>query len=186
MTTRRDFIAVAALAWSRAAEAAFAPAHAHTRASLLAAGVPGAHFLSDDERATLRSLASVLIPADERSGGAAAARVDEYIDLVLGHAEPSLRARWRAGLARHAGLGGAEAEALLREAARAEFDPKTDDEEFFVLLKNAVVEGFDTSEEGIEKELGYQGMSFALEFPGCQHESHPRPADFQPALRQRK
>ena len=83
-------------------------------------------------------------------------------------------------------LSALEAEALLREAARAEFDPVTDDQEFFVLLKSAVVEGFYTSEEGIEKELGYQGMTFALEFPGCLHDNHPRPVDFQPALRQRK
>jgi hypothetical protein len=186
MTTRRDFLAVAALAWSRAKGAALAPAHAHAHASLFLAAAPGARFLSDDERATLRLLADVLIPADERSGGAGAARIDEYIDLVLGHAEPSLQRRWRAGLARHAGMSGAEAEALLREAARAEFDPVTDDQEFFVLLKSAVVEGFYTSEEGIEKELGYQGMSFVLDFPGCRHESHPRPVDFQAALRQRK
>jgi hypothetical protein len=188
MTTRRDFLAVAAVAWSRAAEAALAPAHARAQATapVVSAAAPGARFLTEEERATLRLLAGVLIPPDERSGGAPAARVDEYIDLVLGHAESSLQGRWRTGLAHYAGRSAREAETLLREAGQAEFNPVTDEQEFFVLLKGAVVEGFYTSEEGIEKELGYQGMSFVLEFPGCQHDNHPRPVDFQPALRERK
>ena len=156
-------------------------ARARTRAcpaSLLPAAAPGARFLSDDERATLRLLASVLIPADERSGGAAAARVDEYIDLVLGHAEPSLQGRWRVGLARHAGMSGAEAEALLREAARAEFDPVTDDQEFFVLLKSAVVEGFYTSAEGIAKGAGLPGDVLRARFPRVPAREPPAPGRF--------
>ena len=50
------------------------------------------------------------------------------------------------------------------------------------MVKGAVVESFYTSEEGINKELGYQGMAFLVNFDGCTHASHATPADYQPLI----
>ena len=183
MPTRREFLAMAALAWSRAREAAERHAHVLPRAP-----EPGAYafrFLEPAERDTLQRLAAILVPADDRSGGARAARVDEYVDLVLAHAESDLQKRWRRGLIRYLTAPAETTEALLREAAAGEDAPGTDDEEFFVLLKDAVVEGFYTSEEGITKELGYQGLTFLAGFPGCTHAAHELPPGFRPRLRPR-
>jgi hypothetical protein len=183
MPTRREFLALAALAWSRALEAA--QPHVHVLASAPESGAYAFRFLEPAERDTLQRLAVILVPADNRSGGARTARVEEYVDLVLAHAEPALQERWRLGLARYLTAPPETTEARLREAAAGEDAPNTDDEEFFVLLKDAVVEGFYTSEEGITKELGYQGLTFLAEFPGCTHAAHELPAGFRPRLRPR-
>ena len=50
------------------------------------------------------------------------------------------------------------------------------------MLKGAVAEGFYTSREGIQRELGYQGLGFLREFPGCAHDTHEAPADYKPRL----
>jgi hypothetical protein len=127
------------------------------------------------------------VPADERSSGAIGAKVDEYIDFVLQHADATFQTAWREGLDRFGEAIGSKAapaiDAFLAEQARGEFSPRTDDERFFVYLKTAVAEGFYTSQEGIVKELGYKGMSFEMDFPGCTHAEHEAPADYRPLLR---
>jgi len=133
---------------------------------------------------------SRIIPADDRSAGAVGAKVDEYIDFILSHADPALQETWRGGLDRYgratAGLNAEEIDAFLAKHARHEFAPVDEDEQFFVLLKAAVTQGFYTSQEGIENELGYKGMSFLLDFPGCTHTAHEVPPAYKPALRQRE
>ena len=53
---------------------------------------------------------------------------------------------------------------------------------FFVLVKSAVVDAFYTSEEGINKELSYQGMKFLMNFEGCTHASHSVPESYRPLV----
>lgn len=179
-TSRRELLALAAL-W---AEAVAAAQHQHAAPSNTQASY--AHrFLTRSERETLVSVGSILIPADERSGGAAAARIDEYIDFVVSHGSADLQKRWREGLAMLGKIPSQSREGKLRELAVNEFSPKTRGEEFFVLLKGGVIEAFYTSEEGIKKELGYQGLGFVREFPGCTHGKHSVPEDYKPLLRTR-
>jgi hypothetical protein len=180
--SRREFLAVAAL-WSQAVAAA---QHNHQAAQAASTNVTYRFaFFQPDERQTLNRLAAILIPADERSGGATAAHVDEYIDFVVSHGNADLKKRWRDGLAPFAKLDAAASEQRLRELAANEFAPKSAGDQFFILLKGAVAEGFYTSEEGIRKELAYQGLGFLREFPGCTHESHAIPEGYQPRLKMR-
>jgi hypothetical protein len=138
-------------------------------------------FLNPQQHEVLLRLMDKLIPADERSGGAVGAKVDEYIDFVLLHADPPLQAAWRNGLDSYGRA--TDLDTFLNKQARAEFSPATEDERFFVLLKAAVTEGFYTSEEGISKELGYQGMTFDMDPSGCTHADHKAPAGYKPLLR---
>ena len=122
MATRRTFLQLATAWWSAAA---------------LQAQQQPATFLNPTELATLRRLTNILIPADERSGGANAAKVELYIDGVLAHANPALQKTWRAGIKRFEKAD----EPKLQKIAANELTPRTQDERFFVLLKDATVEG---------------------------------------------
>lgn len=173
MPTRRETLAVL---WA----AAVARAHEHAAAPQSTAPYKF-QALRPKEVEIAKRLTAILMPADERSGGAAAARVEEYIDHVLRHASAPLQQAWRAGLKRFAKFD----EAALRRVAANEFQARTPDERFFVLLKDATVEGFYTSREGIEKELGYRGYTFLREFPAADMTQVRRDPAYQPALRQR-
>src|SRR5438552_4911275 len=75
------------------------------------AAPPRLKALSSAQYATVEALAEAIIPADERSPGAKAARVADYVDLVLSEAEEAVRAQWIGG------LSVLDAEAALRYAA---------------------------------------------------------------------
>jgi hypothetical protein len=182
--SRREFLIAGIALWRAASlraqqERKVQPKNSHEAGGLV--------FLDARQRDILRRLMDRIVPADERSSGAIGAKVDEYIDFVLQHADTTFQNAWREGLDRYgAAIGAKEGppiDAFLTEQARGEFSPRTDDERFFVYLKTAVAEGFYTSQEGISKELGYKGMSFEMDFPGCTHAKHEAPADYQPLLR---
>jgi gluconate 2-dehydrogenase gamma chain len=182
--SRREFLISGIALWQAASLRArqtrqIPPKHFHQEGGLV--------FLDARRREILRPLMDRIVPADERSGGAVGAGVDEYIDFVLQHADAKFQATWREGLDRFGEAIGSERgsaiDSFLSEQARGEFSPGTDDERFFVYLKTAVAEGFYTSQEGIEKELRYKGMSFEMDFPGCTHAEHRTPADYKPLLR---
>ncbi len=179
MLSRRDFATVAAALWAEAL--ASAEQHHHGLAPHVAAATPA--FFSAKERAALNQLTALILPADERSGGAAAANVSQYIETVVFHAQKPLQTAWRTGLRPY--LGATEPLALLTAASMNEFRPRTPAERFFVLLKDACVDGFYTSREGIVKELGYKGYTFLREFPGAEPADLQAPAGYQPLLRQR-
>jgi hypothetical protein len=160
-------------------QAASARAQVHNKTN-------GRVFLNPDQHAVLLRLMDRFVPADESSAGAAGAGVDEYIDFVLLHADPTLQSAWRNGLDRYGASlhskTGYGIDAFLAQQARGEFSPATDDERFFVLLKVAVTEGFYTSREGILKELGYLGMTYDMDTSGCTHAEHKVPAGYKPLL----
>jgi hypothetical protein len=166
MATRRTFLQLATAWWSAAA---------------LQAQQQPATFLNPTELETLRRLTNILIPADERSGGANAAKVELYIDGVLAHANPALQKTWRAGIKRFEKAD----EPKLQKIAANELTPRTQDERFFVLLKDATVEGFYTSQEGILKELGYRGYSHLREFPAADMSLVKVPPGYHARLRER-
>lgn len=176
--SRRSALQLALAAWARAED----QAHQHTPPPSAAAAYQF-RFLTPAEVFNLQRYAAVLIPASPRSGGAAAAKVEQYIDFVLSSAAPSLQRSWRAGLASFARMKNADA--FLSHLAPNEFSPRSRDEQFFVLFKSAVTTAFYTSEEGILKELGYQGMGFLREFPGYQGEAFTVPPGYKPLLRSR-
>jgi hypothetical protein len=140
---------------------------------------PAPKLLSAAQYAAMEALAEAIIPTDERSPGAKAARVADYIDLLLSEAEDEPKAAFLSGLAavdREAStrfgapvarLSPARLEALLTGISRNEANPQTELERFFTLAKQATIRGYYTSEIGIHKDLRYKGNQFVPEFVGC-------------------
>lgn len=69
---------------------------------------PRLKVLTPAQYQAVDALVEAILPADERSPGARAARVADYIDLLLGETEEPMRTRWLAG------LGALDAEAMKR------------------------------------------------------------------------
>ena len=166
-----------------------AQAHVHESAEKAAAASDKPYaprFFNPHEWATVRALADVVIPADERSGAATDARVPEFIDFILHDplAEPrereALQTQVRGGLA------------WLDRECRGRFskpfvdcaaDERTavgDDiawpekvrpdrvagASFFILFRDLVASGFWSSRMGVE-DLKYTGNTFVAEWTGC-------------------
>jgi hypothetical protein len=161
------------------AEAAEAFAQAQKRQA-----APKLVFLSADQYATVDALAEAIIPADEHSPGARAARVADYMDLLLKEATSETQKNWTEGLAEvdrvsterykapFAKLTAAQQNELLTEISQNEQNPQTTLERFFTATKDATIRGYYTSEIGIQQELEYKGNVFLTEFVGCTHPEH--------------
>lgn len=145
-------------------------------------------FFKPDEYRTVEALTEIIIPTDEKPG-AREAQAARFIDfLVFSAAEfwPAMQKEWTDGLAtldslcrkqfsrRLLELSGAERVALLTEMSLPEQDPKARHEgyDFYRLVKGATVEAFYSSRAGLIDDLGYQGLTFLAEFPGCTHPEH--------------
>jgi len=134
----------------------------------------GAHkFLTDAEYALVDELTELIIPADEKSGGARAARVAEFIDATLAEAfEQTERDTWRNGLARVNAVAqemhgseflkcsSAGRIAVLTRMAANETKPGKPEELFFRDLKAMTIRGYYTSRIGIRDDLGYLGNTY--------------------------
>lgn len=141
-------------------------------------------FLSTPQFAAVDAITDAIIPTDAHSPGASAARVADYVDLLLSESEPDIQQAWITGLAAleteaQSRFGAAVAEvpaaqltALLTELARNEPAPMTVLEQFFKDTKDATIRGYYTSEIGIHQDLNYQGNRFLAEFTGCTHPEH--------------
>jgi hypothetical protein len=136
-----------------------------------AAGEP--KFFTPGEYALADELTELIIPADEKSGGARAAKVAEYIDASLAEAfDGSERDTWRTGLARVNAISSemhgapflectaAQRIAVLTRMAANEAGPKAPEELFFRELKTRTVHGYYTSKIGIHDDIGYLGNTY--------------------------
>ena len=161
--------------------------HAQKQAARAAAGKPYApKFFTPGEWATVRVLADIVIPADERSGSASDAHAPEFIDFILGDPlaeerdKERLQTRVRGGLAwlerdsvRRSGKGFVESSADERKAllddiawpekARPEMEAGA---AFFTLFRDLVASGFWSSKIGVE-DLRFMGNTFVAEWNGC-------------------
>jgi hypothetical protein len=138
--------------------------------------------LSASQFATLETLVEAIIPTDDRSPGAKQARVADYIDLLLSELDHEHVLQWFGGLAAldaeatrrfnapFSRLNDRQIDAIMQDISRNERAPQTPLEEFFVISKQATVNGYYTSEIGIHQELRYQGNKFLKEFVGCETE----------------
>ena len=136
-------------------------------------------FFRPEQMETLEALTETIIPADDHSPGAKAARVAEYIDVIVADASPSTQAVWNAGLKSvddaaqgqfATSFGRCTSEqriALLSKWAINEGRPVTADEKFFAVVKRATIDGYYTSRIGIHDELEYQGNTALGSYPGC-------------------
>ncbi len=127
-------------------------------------------FLTPAEFAMTEELTEILIPADESSPGARAAKVTEYLDGSLAEAfDDEERQQWRQGLAAVDALSQRinhvpflkgtlpQRQDVMLEMARNEKDPKAPEELFFRTLKGATVRAYYTSKIGIHNDLDYKG-----------------------------
>ncbi len=136
-------------------------------------------FLTREEFALLDELSEIIIPADEHSPGARAAKVAGYIDFTLAESftdEP--RKVWRDGLklvdALSREMNGKifmqaspdERVAVVTRMAKGEANPQQPEEKFFAELKGRTTYAYYTSEIGIQTELEYKGNTYLKEFAG--------------------
>jgi gluconate 2-dehydrogenase gamma chain len=138
-------------------------------------------FFSPHLYKTLQSLCATIIPSDQDSKGALEAGAPEFIDLITSENvdyQVSLGGglMWldNTCLDRYSKLyldcGADQQKEILDQIAyskNAKRDPSLGQGiEFFAFLRKLTVDGFVTSEIGIEY-LGYIGNTFVKEFPGC-------------------
>ncbi len=127
-------------------------------AALVAKAASPHRFFTEAEYEVVDQLTEMIIPADEKSGGAKAARVANYIDARLAEAFlPEDREQWRAGLKPFVDAAADQRSALLVRIAANEKNPKTQEEHFFGVLKDATIHGYYTSKIGIHDDLDYKG-----------------------------
>jgi gluconate 2-dehydrogenase gamma chain len=124
--------------------------------------VEAASFFTPEELALLEGLMELIIPADDHSPGAKAARVPAFADLMISTSSEQTKAFWRSGLAAFAGQ---PLEAALARAAKEE-------SRFFIELKRMTVDGYYTSTIGIHQEMGYIGNEHRTSAPSCDHAEH--------------
>jgi gluconate 2-dehydrogenase gamma chain len=141
-------------------------------------------FFNKNQFATITELASLIIPTDE-TPGAREAKVNEYIDLIVGESAFDVQKIFLDGLAwldkaskdRHkknfVGLSNAQQVGLLTEISKIKNPAphEATQAKFFKAIKDMTIDGFYTSKIGIE-ELGYVGNTVLDEFPGCTHPEH--------------
>ena len=148
-----------------------------------AAGAP-LKFFTPAQHHTVDVLAELIIPADDRSPGAKAAKVADYIDFALSESVNDAKKAWTDGLAALDAASAAqfgkpfasatadEQTALLTEASKNEFSPSTPLEKFFREAKTRTIFAYYTTDIGIHQELKYKGNQFLQEFVGCDHPEH--------------
>jgi hypothetical protein len=141
-------------------------------------------FFSPDEYESIDILSAAILPSDG-TPGAREAGVSEFIDFLVSSA-PDVQYRFRYGLswldarARASGardfraLSEDERTALLRPLAETTPEDASLDEgrQFFGLVREYTLMGFYTSRIGLE-HLGYPGLQFYTESPGCPHPDDP-------------
>jgi len=141
-------------------------------------------FFNKQQYATVTELASLIIPTDE-TPGAREAKVNEYIDLIVGESPFEVQKIFLDGLAwldktskeRHkknfVDLSNAKQVDLLTEISKIKnpAPQEATQAKFFSAIKDMTIDGFYTSKIGIE-ELGYVGNTVLDEFPGCTHPEH--------------
>jgi len=136
-------------------------------------------FFTAHEYATVRKLADMILPADDRSGSASEAGVPEFIDFMMID-RPDGQLPMRGGLAwmdleaterfgeRLIHCTEAECEELLDDLAWPERAPEalSHGVAFFSAFRDLTATGFWTSKMGIE-DLEYMGNRYRNSWNGC-------------------
>ena len=173
MKTRRQAIQTALAA---AVPLAVAQEHQHESTLVqLPATKKVAKFFSADELKTLARLVDHIIPRTE-TPGAADANVHFIID-----GNTRIRAEFRRGIASLNGEARKKEGKAFVELTQPEQvailtafsnEHGTSRASFFKLLKNSTIDGYYSTKEGLQQELGWNANTFLKEFPGCTHPEH--------------
>jgi hypothetical protein len=140
----------------------------------------GARFFTPAQHTLIEELSETIIPADNHSGGAKAAKVADFIEQsVRESTDDQQKALWREGLRlmesmsqHYNGKSFMEASteekiAVLKVLSDNEQLSELPEVQFFRALKRLTVRGYYTSKIGIHDELEYQGNRVLMEFVGC-------------------
>jgi hypothetical protein len=141
---------------------------------------PAARFFTPAQHALVDELSETIIPADDHSGGAKAAKVADYIDQALGESFDDVdKTLWREGLrlvdimSQHYNgksfVNSSPEGRIAVVKVLSDNDHMTDLPEvrFFIELKRLTVRGYYTSKIGIHDELEYKGNRILQEYVGC-------------------
>jgi hypothetical protein len=165
-----------------------ADGHTHAAQAAAAGAQPWKPlFLNAHQNETVVVLTELIIPATD-TPGAKAAKVNEFIDLMLSEEDIAVRQGFTNGLTwldrRSNQLYGAsfkdakpDQQNALVTAMAAGKGGSPDDQlgaQFFTTLKTYTINGYYTSEIGLIKELGYKGNTYLDDFPGCTHPEHQK------------
>jgi hypothetical protein len=125
-------------------------------------------FFDQKENELVDELMEMIIPADDHSPGARAAKVSLFADWMIGTGDDATKVTWRDGLrAMQAEIAHSSPSVALAKAAANEDHPSTALERFFTELKRMTVNGYYTSKIGIHQDLQYVGNTYLAAFPGC-------------------
>jgi gluconate 2-dehydrogenase gamma chain len=125
-------------------------------------------FFTAAENELLGTIAGMIIPADDHSGGARAANVSLYIDLIAANSGIEAQNRWRGGLRAATASGFASMAEAERGRLLDRWATQDDDAgRFFKDVRQATVFAYYSSRIGLIDELGYQGNQAMGKFPGC-------------------
>lgn len=139
-----------------------------------------AHFFTPAQHRLVDELTETIIPADDHSGGAKAAKVADYIDAFLARGtDDTQKNTWREGLrlieimAQHyhgksfVDSSPEERSAVIKVLSDNDKMVDLPEVRFFIELKRLTVRGYYTSKIGIHDELQYKGNRILQEFVGC-------------------
>jgi gluconate 2-dehydrogenase gamma chain len=171
--TRRELLKVAGAA------AAAVPLAGGDVLAAVAATAAAVHFFTPAQLAMVDELTEIIIPADDHSGGARAAKVAAYIDYRLAEsldAEP--RRKWAEGLALvdalardQKGVGFMQLSpedrlSVVTAMAAEEKNPTTMHGKFFLELKEQTSDAYYSSKIGLHDDLEYKGNVLQEEYSG--------------------
>lgn len=136
-------------------------------------------FFSNPQLQLLDDLTEVILPSDDHSPGARAAKVARYIDVIVADGDRQLQKTWLRGLKSITKMtrrrfkkdftdcNAEQQDAIVAEMSRNESDPSNDVERFFAVVKRATIDGYYTSKTGIHEDFKYAGNTAVAEFAGC-------------------
>lgn len=146
----------------------------HFQASSAPAAAYTPKVFKATELATVGALAETIIPRT-KTPGALDAKVHELIDESIAN-NKTAQATWRKGLAEVEALSQklykksySALEAGDQAAVMTELAAKS---KFFETLKNATVDAYYSTKEGLMTELGWNAALPRPEFKGCTHPEH--------------
>ena len=142
-------------------------------------------FFNAHQNETVTAVAELIIPQTE-TPGARAAKVNEFVDLVLSEESPKIQQEFLRGLdwidrksnelfgGQFIDLKPENQTNLLTTISRHEAANPEDQVgvEFFKDIKARTIFAYYTSKIGIHQELQYKGLAYLTEFPGCRHPEH--------------
>jgi hypothetical protein len=158
-------------------QAETAPAASHVQP---AENISAARFFTPAQHTLVEELSETIIPADNHSGGAKAAKVAGYIDQFLGETtDENQKSTWREGLhlidlmSQHyngksfVASSPEERIAVLTVLSNNDYMTDLPEVRFFRDLKHLTVRGYYTSKIGIHDELEYKGNRMLAQYVGC-------------------